>query len=319
MWAIREKVGLFRKASHDPIQLTTGPVSNGLPVPSKDGKKIFVLAAQPIPELVRYDLKSGEFLPYLSGIAADLLHFSRDGKWVAYVTVDGKLFRSKLDGGQRLELSFPPMAAAYPHWSPDGKQLAFMGREPGKPWQTYVVSAEGGSPQNLMPSDHNQGEGNWSPDGNSLIFGGFSRKEAGTVGIRFLDLRTHGISKLPGSEGLYAPRWSPDGRYIAALQEYRQKLVLMDFKSRQLSELAKANIDNYAWSWDGKYIYFDTWSNAFYRVRISDRKVEQIPVKNVKRAPGIMGEWMGLAPDGSILLLRDAGIQDIYALDWEAP
>jgi hypothetical protein len=86
-----------------------------------------------------------------------------------------------------------------------------------------------------------------------------------------------------------------------------------------VAELVKANIDNYVWSWDGKYIYFDTWSNAFYRVRTSDHKVEQIPVKTVKRASETMGEWMGLAPDDSILLLRDAGVEEIYALDWQAP
>ena len=32
---------------------------------------------------------------------------------------------------------------------------------------------------------------------------------------------------------------------------------------------------------------------------------------------GYYGIWLGLAPDDSPLLLRDAGSQDIYALDWE--
>jgi hypothetical protein len=28
---------------------------------------------------------------------------------------------------------------------------------------------------------------------------------------------------------------------------------------------------------------------------------------------------VGLAPDDSLLLLKDTGTQDIYALDWEVP
>jgi hypothetical protein len=29
--------------------------------------------------------------------------------------------------------------------------------------------------------------------------------------------------------------------------------------------------------------------------------------------------WTGLAPDDCILMLRDAGTREIYALEWEAP
>jgi hypothetical protein len=34
---------------------------------------------------------------------------------------------------------------------------------------------------------------------------------------------------------------------------------------------------------------------------------------------GRWGVWMGLAPDDSPLTLRDVGIDEIYALDWEKP
>jgi hypothetical protein len=35
--------------------------------------------------------------------------------------------------------------------------------------------------------------------------------------IRVLDLNTHKVSTLQRSRGLYAARWSPDGRYIMAM------------------------------------------------------------------------------------------------------
>ena len=72
------------------------------------------------------------------------LDFSRDGEWVAYNdATDGTLWRSKMDGTQKLQLVFPPMLAYLPRWSPDGKQIAFFGHPPGEPWQIYISFRRG--------------------------------------------------------------------------------------------------------------------------------------------------------------------------------
>jgi serine/threonine protein kinase/Tol biopolymer transport system component len=323
IWAVRETSGLLRKAGFAPVQLTTGPMYLGLPLPALDGKKVFVIGTQQRGELVRYDAKSGQWVPYLSGISAQTVSFSRDGKWVAYVAYpEGSLWRSKIDGSERVQLTFPPLQAFLPYWSPDGKQIAFMALAPDRHWHIFLVSAEGGSPQQLTSGDRDQGDPSWSPDGNSLAYG----EEPDALGqgavVRILDLKTQQVSKVSGSEGIWAPRWSPNGRYIAAIKGNNEKLMLFDFTTRKWELLATLNMGFIVWSSDSETLYFDTSierDSAFYRLRMSDRKLERlVSLKNIRRVLWI-GAWSGLSPDNSPLVLRDTGSQDIYALDWEAP
>lgn len=100
------------------------------PFPSKDGKQLFVVGRTSRGELVRYDAKTSQFAPFLSGISAEHVAFSKDGQPVAYVTYpEGILWRSKPDGSERLQLTYPPLYAVHPRWSPDGPRR-LMGPEP---------------------------------------------------------------------------------------------------------------------------------------------------------------------------------------------
>ncbi len=323
IWAKSEHGSLFRVSPQPPVQLTTGPMNVSNPVPSRDGKKLFVQGLEPRGELLRYDTKSKQFAPYLSGISAMGLDFSRDGAWVAYNDAsDGTLWRSKVDGTQKLQLVFSPMQAYLPRWSPDGKQLTFFGHPPGEPWQIYVLPVEGGSPEVVYRSSINSADPNWSPDGKSLVFGENSLNNQGSA-VYVLDLKTRKPTKLPGSDGLYSPRWSPDGRYIAAIPLDSLKLMLFDLTTRKWTDLANLFVAYPTWSRDSRYLYFDGIldnQESYYRVRVSDGKLEPIfSLKGFQAASGVFGNWSGLAPDESPLVVRDASIQEIYALDWDRP
>jgi serine/threonine protein kinase/Tol biopolymer transport system component/DNA-binding winged helix-turn-helix (wHTH) protein len=324
IWARRERGGLFRRVAAEPVQLTAGGMSNFSHVVSRDGKQIFVIGATPRGELVRWDSKSGESVPYFLGASAEGLDFSRDGQWVTYVAFpQGTLWRSRTDGSERLQLTFPPMRAYLPRWSPDRKRIAFDARVPGQRWKIYIISADGGAVDQMTQGEGDDDGLSWSVDGNSLVFGPMATPYEWRQAIHLLDLRTHQISTLPGSEGLYwSPRWSPDGRYIAAL-DASNKLMLYDFKTQKWAGLAEGPAGWPNWSRDGTYVYFggskgpDT---VFYRVRVSNGKVERLfslSVKNLRQT-GSFG-WFGLAPDDSPLLLRDTGTQEVYALDVEFP
>ncbi len=322
IFAMAEKRGLFR-TRQAPVQVTNGPLSFHSPVPSLDGKKLYVVGSQPRGELARFDRQTKQFASYLAGISAEDVSFSRDGGWVAYVAFpEGTLWRSKADGSDRLQLTFPPARVLLPRWSPDGKQIAFASTAPGRPWTIDMVSAEGGNPSSAVPGELNVGDVGWSVDGRMLVFGSVTWEDARAIAIHLFDLRTRQVSTLPGSEGLFSPRWSPDGRYLAATTADSQKLMLFDFETRKWAELARVPIGYPVWSRDGNFIYFDNLSTsepAILRVRISDRTIEQAAsLKNVRRAVGAFAAWSGLGPDDAPLVLRDTGTQEIYALDWQS-
>lgn len=323
IWTVREKISRFRTGGDRPMQLTTGPMNTYGVVPSPDGKRLFVAGIQPRIEIVRYDMESKTFVTFLAGTSAEGLDFSRDGNWVTYVSYpDATLWRSTLDGRERLQLTAPPMHANLPRWSPDGKRIAFMSYLPGQPQQISIVRADGGPPEQVTAGDNSSYDPTWSADGKSLAFGRSRLQTLAKLNIEVLDLTTREVSALPASDGLWSPRWSLDGRYIAALSRDAGRLLLFDLGSRRWTELAKADFGYPTWSRDSKYIYFDTLGKdaAFFRVRIRNRTVERIvSLTGLTRKMGAFGPWAGLGPDDSPILTRDAGFDEIYALNWDAP
>ena len=323
IWALSEKGGFLRQPTGKPIQLTSSPLGLFSPLPSRDGKKLFLVGRHYHGELERFESKSGLFTPFLSGISAEDVAFSKDGQWVAYVSYpEGILWRSRPDGSDKIQLSSPPLLAAWPRWSPDGKQLLFFDASFGKPVKTYLVSADGGSgsPQEPLPDDpETQRDPDWSPDGDKIIFGG-SPSDRNSP-IRVLDLNTHQVSTLPGSRGFIAARWSPDGRYIVAEQTPSPRVVLFDFQTQKWSQLTTVRAAFLNWSRDGQYVYFLRWAKdpAVLRIRITDRRLEQVADLTNLPTTGNIGPWLGLGPDDSPLILKDIGTQDVYALDWEEP
>jgi len=328
LWAMREKGDLWRKVNHEPVRLTVGQMSAQSPLPNKDGTKVFFIGATRRNELVRYDPKTKSFAPYLAGISAEGVTFSRDGKRVAYVSYpQGVLWESNADGSDRHELSFPPTEVSLPRWSPDGTRLAYTAREPGKAWKIFVVSAGGGDQEQLIPGDSSEADPTWSPDGNSLAYGDSSSsrlRQSKENAINILDLRTRQVATLPDSAGLFSPRWSPDGRDLLAMTADYQKLVLYDFSTRKWEDLLKTPVAYPNWSKDGKCVYFN---NSFvkalpeYRICLNDRKVEHIVDLSEagNLAQGRFGWWTGLGPDDSILGQRDISVEEIYALDTKFP
>jgi serine/threonine protein kinase/Tol biopolymer transport system component len=320
IWARVEKAGLFTEANPAPIQLTSGAMTFSHAVPSRDGRRLFAVGTLRRGELSRYDAKSAQFLPFLGGISAESVRFSSDGKWVTYVTFpDGVLWRSKVDGSNRMQLSYSSDVPMMPDWSPDGKQLVYQRFERGQNPKAYIVSTDGGTPVQLIPeASSSELDPTWSPDGGKIVFG--SSEADANAGIRVLDLKNHQVTSLPGSKGLFSPRWSPNGHYIAAFTFGASAIMLFDFTTQKWQELARTPCAFNSWSKDSNYVYFLRGRDqpAVMRVGIRDHKVERVVDLKNFRQTGYATGWLGLAPDDSPLLLRDTGTEDVYELNWKS-
>ena len=320
IWALREKAGLFQRTSREPVQLTAGPMAAYWPLPSLDGKRIFIAGYQARNELLRYDLKSDRIAPALAGLSGTDLEFSKDGKWLTYVSVpERSLFRAAADGSQRLQLTRPPLAPVMPHWSPDGKQIAFHGGTPGKPPRIYLAAFDGGPVRQVSNGEsgnHGDWDPSWPPDGASLAFGATLVDPAAGEFIHVVDLKTNHVSALPGSEGMWSPRWSPNGRLIAGISGASNRLELYDVRAHKQTQLFGSRSGYPCWSLDGAFLFFKS-GDWLWRVRMSDRKVERVTNLDGIRVAGF--GWFAVAPNNSFITARDAGTEEIYALDWEAP
>jgi eukaryotic-like serine/threonine-protein kinase len=326
----REKGEFFRRAGVAAGQLTNGPIWFGEQTPSPDGKRLYAVGSQPRGQLVRWDSKAREFIPFMSGMSAEFLSFSKDGQWVAYLDYPhSTIFRSKVDGSEKLQLTtrdkFNP--AIEPVWSPDGKRIAFLGARPGKSPKIYLIKPDGTELEEPVPGEEFEEGPSWSPDGKSLAFGSrtgnWGTPQVGFV-LHRVDLQTRKVTSIAGSKGLYFPRWSPDGQYLVALTPSDPaKLKMLDLKTGKWADLSELPAEVPAWSHDGTYVYFVTRSRAgaaIMRVRVRDKKAEQVAsLKGIHQEWGEDRPWFGLAPDDSSLIDLDAGTQDIYALDLEMP
>jgi len=309
----------------DPVQVTNGPLSFEAPVADRTGHRIFFLGLDSRSETQRYDPQAHEFLPthnFLS--AASRISYSRDAQWVAWPDLNGHLWRARVNGTEKIQLTPDSLQVFLAYWSPDGHQLAMMAREPGQAWQIYRISADGGTPEQLLKEDRNAGDPSWSADGQSLVFGRVTDlmgKENGPRNLQILNLATHQTTEIPGSDGLFSPRWSPDGRSIAALSLDQRRLMIYDVATRAWSTLATTSVADPVWSADSKAIYIHAFmadTQPIYRVSVPDGHLEQIADLSAFRAGDTADYFfVGITPDNLPLVRARTSTGNLYSLDFD--
>jgi Tol biopolymer transport system component len=215
------------------------------------------------------------------------------------------------------------MEAEFSAWSPDGRQIAFMGKEHGKPWRIFLINRDGNAMKEAAHGDDNQGAPTWSADGSMLVYGNISCEETHSCWIRRIDLSSGEEKMLPNSDGFRSARWSPNGKYILALQPQGDELMLFDVRAQNWRRLANSITgDSPNWSDDSQYIYVDTLEekkSVIQRIRMSDgQRSTVVDLTSLQKNPGQLDFWIGLAPDNAPLVLHQFTAVDIYGLEWTA-
>ncbi|HKW64213.1 MAG TPA: winged helix-turn-helix domain-containing protein [Candidatus Acidoferrum sp.] len=323
IWALSQnrRAGLFSRRN-EPVELNTGPVKLDQPLPTKDGRRLFALGSNERSEYVRYDLKTRDYQSLFGGAASLCTSFSHDGDWV--VSCSGNaLWLSKPDGSSRRELASEWFNAGGPQISPDGKEVAFQGTpRSGGPSRIYVVSVDGGAPQELVAEAFSAAAPYWSPDASALVYTLPTEAGAG-AGAYVIDRKTSVKTKLPDSAGFWKVNWSPNGKFLAAVQEDNHRIAMFDKISQRWTEICKgAVIGPPVWSADSRYIYYQDvleQGEPVHRVNIKTKKTEQVfdcgpLLKGVQRCG-----FEDITPDGALVFRLTRGDHDVYALDLELP
>src|SRR5580698_1256094 len=79
------------------------------------------------------------------------------------------IWRVSRDGGEAVRITAGPGIKSGPHFSPDGKWIAFTGEYDGKV-NVYVVSVNAGSPRRVTYHAGPDAAVGWTPDGKNILF-----------------------------------------------------------------------------------------------------------------------------------------------------
>jgi Tol biopolymer transport system component len=326
LWAVREKKSLLHWRTPQPVQLTPTALPLTGSVLAKEGTRAFASVSNDSFQFVRYELNSRRFLPFLSLGNTLKMWFSKDGGWMVWMKSDWTLWRSRADGSERLQITSPPLRAAQVQWSPDGKNIAFEAHLRGKPTRAYVVSAQGGPIQEISSQDGEQGVPAWSPDGSTIAIAVNvdPPSSAAPRGIYLVDWKTRQTQKVPESDGLTSPQWSPDGKYFIAKTSDQSTILQFDKQKRNWKEIAKdAVFSGVTWSKDSNYLYVQKVldpGQPVYRLRAGSFQFERVvSFESWIEGGAVESIFEGFTADGAMIIKNKRSGGKVFALDLELP
>jgi serine/threonine protein kinase/Tol biopolymer transport system component len=312
------------------VRLTSGQLEILATTPSRDSTGLFIIGKISQGAMHVYDPIQKRFVPFLNGLAASRFVISPDKKWMVYTDYPRHyLWRSKLDGSEKLELTDFP--SAFPSWSPDSKKIAFSDvreiyqrSDRDKP-EIYQVSVDGGSPEKLTSEGGLELSPSWWPDGKSIAFMDFPVPGQKIKGIKVLDLSTRRVAIMPHSEGFYGPLWSPDGQHLIAVAQDPSRIVLYSAQEVTWKVLKEFEFPwgFPVWSSDSKSIYVVVNEVApgakpgIYRLAIADGSWTQATnFDGLTFDQDPFDDFPSLTLEGQPALMNDTSVVQIYLAKW---
>jgi WD40 repeat protein len=323
LWALRESPRLFPWMRSSPVRLTSGPIGYGDPNPSKDPRVLYAGGGTEPLNSVTIDRSSRLARPFLPELGARELVYSPDRESVLFVS-ENSLWRSRENGSERYQLvqDLIITPVQFPRWSPDSKRVLFLSSKNG----ICILPAEGGTPQLILAPEQGYSP-DWGPDGQRIVFSALGQKadhSDSQTALYIYDLRSKQSIRIPNSEGLAYVRWSPDGRFLAAITETSSLLKLYDLKKNQWTEIARGKLMAMpVWARDSKYVYSQDIlgpSEPIYRFAAEHPAKEKFySFEDLLQTDVMRCGFEGFAPDGSLLVKLSRGGFNVYRIQLELP
>ena len=123
---------------------------------------------------------------------------------------------------------------------------------------------------------------------------------------------------LPGSADLFSPRWSPDGRWIAALSLDQTRLLLYNVAERQWKTLATGSAADPVWSPDSKSVYFHAFADpqsAILRIAVAGGPAERVADMSNLEMPKVDSYFFGgVTPAGAPIVEPRIGTGNLFSI-----
>jgi len=225
----------------------TGRVNAGLGAVTADGRYIVYYSDLDggVRHIWRMNVDGGDPIQLTSGSGEDHPSCSPDGRWVVYTRLEAKggepptLWKVSIDGGTPVQLT--DEFTMRPSVSPDGKLVACLYSEAGKPGGKFAVfPLEGGPPVKVFPqlprtTVRTTGHVAWMPDGRGLIYAENPDDNASALWVQPLDGGPPRQLARFENDRIFGFAWSRDGKQLACVRGLlaTNAVLIKDFKATE--------------------------------------------------------------------------------------
>lgn len=317
---IRAESGNPLRSAQLPTRLRTDPIHLSEPVFSSRSDHLFALGSESRVEYLAFDPASKAARSLIAAAPAAWLNVSRDMRQVSYFGASGNLWISDLDGSHPHVIADSSMHPELPAFRPRARELVFVALPPGSTVRRIcAVSSDGGNLRDVVVHPTSVHAPSWSPDGTQLLFA-VDPEDSPDAGLFLMDWDSRIVRKLPGSEGYWKSRWSPDGKFIAAVDFHNKFIGLFDTSKQTWTRLLDGNVFSpVAWSADSRYLYYQDLIEEEQPVHrydlLSHHSDITLSCKSFLESGVLRCGFEDLLPDGSVLLQLTRADQNVYSIE----